>query len=79
MINIRSNLIFAIDKLNQFCYDFIVRYLNIINRVFKYIVDIIKYDLRFHKKKHFIVYLNSICNNDKANKKFIYKYVLLRG
>ena len=54
-----------------------MRYLNAINWIFKYIVDIIKYDLRFYKKKHFIVYLNSIYNNDKANKKFIYKYILL--
>ena len=54
-----------------------MRYLNIINRIFKYIVDIIKYDLRFHKKKHFIVYSNSIYDDDKANKKFIYKYILL--
>ena len=31
----------------------------------------------FIKKKHFIVYLNSVYDDDKANKKFIYKYVLL--
>ena len=54
-----------------------MRYLNVINRIFKYIIDIIKYNLRFYKKKHFIIYLNSIYNNDKANKKFIYKYILL--
>ena len=53
MIDIRSDLIFAIDKLNQFCYNFIVRYLNAINRIFKYIVDIIKYDLRFYKLNFF--------------------------
>ena len=78
MINIRFNLVFAIDKLNQFCYDSTIRYLNAVNRVFKYIVDITKYDLRFHKKKNFIVYSNSTYDNDKANKKFIYKYILLR-
>ena len=54
-----------------------MRYLNTINRIFKYIVDIIKYNLRFYKEKHFIVYLNSIYNNNKTNKKFIYKYILL--
>ena len=77
--NIRFNLTFAIDKLNQFYHNFIIRYLNAINRIFKYIVDITKYNLRFHKKKHFIVYSNSTYNNDKTNKKFIYKYVLLRN
>ena len=54
-----------------------MRYLNTINRVFKYIVDIIKYNLRFYKEKDFIVYSNSIYNNDKTNKKFIYKFILL--
>ena len=79
MINTRLNLIFAIDKLSQFYHNFIMRYLNAINRIFKYIVDIIKYDLRFYKEKHFIVYLNSVYDNDKANRKFIYEYVLLRN
>ena len=55
-----------------------MRYLNTINRVFRYIVDIIKYDLRFHKKRHFIVYSNSVYDNNKTNKKFIYEYILLR-
>ena len=50
-----------------------MRYLNIINRVFTYIVDIIKYNSRFYKETNFIAYLNSIYNNDKTNKKFIYK------
>ena len=77
MTDIWLNLTFAIDKLNQFYHDFIIRHLNTINRVFRYIVDIIKYDLRFHKEEHFIVYLNSIYNNNKANRKFIYKYILL--
>ena len=77
MINIRSDLAFAIDKLNQFYHNFIMRYLNIINRIFKYIVDIIKYNLRFYEKKHFIVYLDLIYDNDKANKKISYKYILL--
>ena len=27
-----------------------MRYLNVINRIFKYIFDVIKYDLRFYKK-----------------------------
>ena len=52
-----------------------MRYLNIINRVFKYIVNIIKYNLRFCKKKDLVVYLNLIYNNDKANKRFIYKCI----
>ena len=54
-----------------------MRYLNAINQIFKYIVDIIKYDLRFHKKKYLIVYLNSIYGDDKTNRKFIYEYILL--
>ena len=78
MINIRFNLTFTINKLSQFYDDFIICYLNTINRMFKYIVDIIEYKLLFHKKKDFVVYLNSIYDNDKTNKKFIYKYVLLR-
>ena len=45
-----------------------MRYLNAVNRVFKYIVDIIKYKLRFYKKKDSIVCLNSIYNNHKSNK-----------
>ena len=45
IIDIRLNLTFTIDKLNQFCHDFIMRYLNIINRIFKYIADIIEYNL----------------------------------
>ena len=48
-----------------------MRYLNAINEIFKYIVNIIKYNLRFHKKEGFIAYLNSIYNNDKTNKNFI--------
>ena len=75
----RLNLIFIINKLSEFYYNFIIRYLNAINRIFKYIIDIIKYNLRFYKKEDFIVYLNSIYNNDKTNKKFIYKYILLRN
>ena len=55
-----------------------MRYLNAINRIFKYIVDIIKYNLRFYKKKEFIIYLNSIYDNNKTNKKIIYEYILLR-
>ena len=54
-----------------------MRYSNVVNRVYKYIIDIIKYNLRFYKKENLIVYLNSIYDNDKTNKKFIYKYILL--
>ena len=37
MIKTRSDLTFIIKKLNQFYYNFIVYYINIINRIFKYI------------------------------------------
>ena len=56
-----------------------MRYLNAVNRIFNYIVDIIKYNLRFHKKENLIVYSNLIYDNDKTNKEFIYEYILLRG
>ena len=49
----------------------LIEYLNISSILLNIIYD-------FIKKNHFIVYLNSIYNNDKINKKFIYKYVLLR-
>ena len=42
---------FIIDKLNQFYYNFIIRYLNVVNLMFKYIINIIKCNLRFYKKK----------------------------
>ncbi len=45
MTKTRSNLAFAINKLNQFYYNLIVRYANIINKVFKYLIKTIELDL----------------------------------
>ena len=47
MINIRLDLIFAINKLSQFYYNLIIRYVNAVNRILKYVVKIIIFNLYF--------------------------------
>ena len=77
IIETRPNLTYAIKKFSQFCYNLIVRYTNTIIKVLRYVVDIIELGLRLQKKEDLITYSNSVYDNNKQDRKFIYRYMLL--
>ena len=77
MTEIRSDLFFAIDKLSQFYCDFTIRYINIVNRVLRYIRDTIHLNLRFQDTEDSYKFVDIVYADHKTDRKTIYRFVFL--
>ena len=73
----RFDLTFAISKLSQFYTNLTIRYMNALNRVLKYIRDITYFRLRYQAIGDSIEYLDIVYDNDKQDRKSIYRFALL--
>ena len=75
--NTRSNLIFVVSKLSQFCSDLTIRHINKLNRVLRYVAETTNHDLHFKRDEDSVIYSNSIYDDNRNNRKSIYGHVLL--
>ena len=51
--------------------------MNKLNRILKYVAKTINYNLHYKRDKDLIIYLNSIYDDNRNNRKLIYDHVLL--
>ena len=76
MIVIRSNIVFVIKKLNQFCQNSAIKYRNVLNKILCYLKKTIDLILLFDRTTESISYADAVYENDLIDRKFTYENTL---
>ena len=76
MIVTRSDIIFVIKKLNQFCQNSAIRYRNALNRIFCYLKKTTDLILLFNETIDSISYVDAVYENNLIDRKFTYENTL---
>ena len=79
MMTIRSNIAYAVGKLNQYCQNSIIRHRTILNRIFRYLRETIDLILLFDNSINSICYADVFYGDDVGDKKSTYENTLLIG
>ena len=53
-----------------------IYYINKLNRVLRYVVETINYNLQYKRNEDLVIYSNSIYDDNRNNRKLIYDHVL---